>query len=90
MGRQDFIGKFYYFMENSTGMLPFVQAVYMRLLYEWMIEGNEWSVIDLRTFAYAIGEHGQKALGNAIMTLLQRGFIRRKVIDKNTIEVKIQ
>ena len=90
MGKQDFISKYFFFMENSKGMLPMAKAVYMQLCYEWLTTGNDWLNIAINDLKEAVGST-QFELLTALTILEQKKFIRtKKAANKNTIEIQIQ
>ncbi|WP_297967091.1 hypothetical protein [uncultured Anaerovibrio sp.] len=90
MGKQDFISKFFFFVENSKGMLPLAKAVYMQLCYEWLSTGDEWMNIGINDLKEAVG--GTQFELFAALTILERvRFIRtKKAANKNFIEIQIQ
>ena len=87
--REDAKAKFMRFMEKGAGIVPFVQAFYMRLLWHYMRSSNEWIPINLREMHVALGNYDKYELKRANTILIQMGFIRMKNIDKETIEYKL-
>ena len=89
MTREDPKEKFIRFMEKGAGLVPFVQAFYMRLLWHYMRTSNEWVQINIRQMYKDLGNYDQYELKVANTILIQMGFIRMKNIDKENIEYKL-